>query len=412
MLTYRRIPVALSVALFAILVASATASATPITVHLRVEGSTKTLFEGDVTTQAETFETESSGGAHPCDYKENGPGSAENKTFEDGGNDSGTPTTALRDAALESGLAFNAEWFGSGSEEKATPGDFLITQVGDDISNSEKNGEYWGFAVNDTTASVGGCQIALAPGNEVLWAYNYFNLTHLLSLSGPATANIGSPVTVHVVDGQTGSPLAGAAIGEDIAGVTTTLPGSALTNGEGNVTITLAHAGMVTLKATQSESVRSNGFVICIHNGNDGTCGTTIPGTPKLEAPPVHITPLDAPKIGGITNGHHYGRRNAPRILRGLVQVPAGGTLREVRISLTRRNGKRCQAFNGTSETFVHARCGAGHFFSVGSAESFSYLLPTSLPKGRYVYGIEAIEDSGSATKLVARTSHVVFYVK
>jgi len=169
---------------------------------------------------------------------------------------------------------------------------------------------------------------------------------------------------------------------------------------------------MVTLKATQSESVRSNGFVLCVHNGNDGTCGTTVPGLPKLEPAPIHVVPSDVPMISGIANDHHYRRHSGPRILRGLVNVPTGGTLREVRISLQRRNGKRCQAFSGTTETFVRARCGREQFFSVGSSESFSYLLPAPLPEGRYVYDIEAIDGNGQTTKLVAGASHVVFYVK
>ena len=406
MLTSRRIPLALCAALLVALLASSGAQAAPITVNLRVEGSTKTLFEGPVSVEAieespgieATSSEGKSEGRHPCDVKDNGG----NGGFGAAG---APPIAALYEATVAQHLAFGASW-------STTYNDFEINQIGEDIANSGENGEYWGYAVNYTTAEVGGCQVRLAPGSEVLWAYNFFGLPHLLSLSGPTGVNVGTPFTVHVVDGQTGQPIAGAAIGEDVTGVTTTLSGSALTNAEGNATISLAHAGTITLKATQSESVRSNGLAVCVHNGNDGTCGTTVPGQPKIEIPPVHTTPLDVPMIGGILEGHRYKRRHAPRILSGLVQVPAGATLREVRISLQRRNGKRCQVFSGTTETFVHAHCGAERFFSVGSAESFSYLLPTSLPKGRYVYDIEAIEGSGHATKLVAGANHVVFYVK
>ncbi|HXC23375.1 MAG TPA: hypothetical protein VNU28_02210 [Solirubrobacteraceae bacterium] len=126
----------------------------------------------------------------------------------------------------------------------------------------------------------------------------------------------------------------------------------------------------------------------------------------------MNSTLADIATIGGVKNGHHYFRRKGPRILQGLVQVPVGGTLREVRISLQRRAGRRCTVFNGTREAFVRAHCGIARFFSVGGAESFSYLLPASLPPGRYVYDIEAIDDSGRATKLVPGVSHVVFYVK
>jgi hypothetical protein len=406
MLISRRMSVAFGAAFLVALLVSTCALAAPITVNLRVEGSTTTLYEGPITTEGilnpPGIATESSPTAEPCDVKDNGA----NGGF---GTAAGTPTTALYDAATANGLVFNAEW--SKSLE-----DFEITQVGGDIANAGNNEEYWGYAVNYTTAGVGGCQFQLAPGSEVLWAYNYFNLSHLLSFTGPTSANAGSPITLHVVDGQTGTPIAGAAIGEDVAGVTTTIPGSPLTNAEGNVTITFARAGTVKLKATQPESVRSNAISVCVHNGNDGTCGTALPGVLGVKDAPgtMNVTPVvgATATVGGVKNAHHYSHSKGPRILQGLVQVPTGGTLREVRISLQRRKGKHCTVFSGIKETFVRARCGATRFFSVGDAESFSYLLPASLPPGRYVYDIEAIDGTGNPTKLVPGVSHVVFYVK
>jgi hypothetical protein len=420
-----RTSLALCAASLVVLLASTGAQAAPITVNLRVEGSSKTLYEGPVTTEGETFQTPAGEALHeaphPCNYAENGHSENEkHEVFTNGGTPTATPTSALHHAALSTGLEFNAEW-------STSYGDFLVTQVGPDINEDKEPFASWGYAVNDTTAPVGGCQIALAPGNEVLWAYNYFNLKHLLSLTGPTSANEGSPITVHVVDGQTGAPIAGATIGEDVAGVTTTLSGSPTTNAEGNATVALAHTGTVELKATQPESVRSNAIGVCVHNGNDGTCGTqpllyacaasapvSSTPAPSCGGPPVIAPPpaADAAVAGGVKAGHVYPRHKGPRILSGLVKVPAGGTLREVRISLQRRVGKRCFAFNGTTETFVRDRCGATRFFSVGGSESFSYLLPSSLPKGRYVYDIEAIDDAGVATKLVPGVSHVVFYVK
>jgi hypothetical protein len=121
----------------------------------------------------------------------------------------------------------------------------------------------------------------------------------------------------------------------------------------------------------------------------------------------------DVAKAAGVKNGHVYSRRLAPRVLRGVVDIPSGGTLRQVRISLQRRYRGRCFDFSGLRESFVRTKkCGSAAFFSVGGSESFSYLLPASLPKGRYVYDIEAINDAGRATKLVSGVSHVVFQVK
>jgi hypothetical protein len=394
---------ALCAALLLALLASASAQATPISVNIRVEGSTQTLFEGPITTDARTIEApdyvakgETPGPAHPhpCDVNENGEFPA--GTF---GAPYGTPTSALYDAAQSLGLALDGYWY-------APLNDFFVNGIGSDETAN------WGYAVDYTTASIGGCQLQLAPGNEVLWSATFAASKHLLKLSGSTAANVGNPLEVHIADGQTGSPIAGASIGEDIAGVTTPIPGSATTDANGNATITLAHAGTVMLKATQAESVRSNGLVVCVHNGNDGTCGTTIPGAPpKFEPVSQHAPPANVAMVGGVTNGHRYRRHHAPRILRGLVQVPAGGTLHEVRISLRRRHRGRCMVFSGATEAFVRARCGVARFFSVGSTESFSYLLPAALPAGHYVYDIKAIDNTGHQTKLSTGVSHVVFDV-
>jgi hypothetical protein len=402
MLVPARISLALFVALFLCLVASATAMAAPISVNLRVEGSTKTLYEGPVSTEAipasPGISTPSSGGAHPCDVKDNGG----NEGF---GTEAATPTTALYDAALASGLSFNAGW-------SSSLHDFFISQVGTDIEGGPPNYEAWGYAVNYTTANVGGCQFQLAPGSEVLWAYNYFNLSHLLSLSGPTSSSVGVPISIHVADGRTGEAISGASIGEYAGGVTTPIAG-ATTDASGNATIALAHAGAVTLKATRADSVRSAAVSVCVHNGNDGTCGTTVPGSLPVTAPVLAVTPsADVATIGGVKDGRVYSRRHAPRVLRGVVTVPVGGTLRDVRISLRRRVGNRCFVFSGARATFVRARCGTARYFSVGGSESFSYLLPAPLPTGRYAYEIEAIDSSGHATKLVGGVSRVAFRVR
>ncbi len=417
----------MGVCLCALVGLCSTALADRITVNLRVEGSAKTLFEGPIATSAETIETPSSAGPHPCNYAENGIGGG----FENGGNPSGTPTTALRDAALAGGLAFDARWFGTGITN-GNPGDFFVTQVGPDVNGGAPEFPSWGYAVNHTTAPVGGCQVALAPGNEVLWAYNYFNLSHQLSLTGPESVLAGTQFAVHVTDGQTGAPIAGAAIGEVSAGVTTRIPSSPLTDASGYATISLARTGSVTLKATRADSVRSNGFGVCVYSSGDGSCGTTTSnegesrrsgeegsngGGSNTSSAAANAssqpTTAEVAEVVGIKNGHVYYRRFAPRVLRGMVKVAAGGTLRDVRIRLERQIGGRCFGFSGSRESFVRARkCGAAPFFSVGSTESFSYLLPAPFRAGRYVYDIEAVDSAGRVTGLVGGVSHVVFRVR
>lgn len=392
----RMLPVLAGFVLSLVLVLSASASAAPVTVNLRVEGSTKTLFEGPVGTEGIAgITTESSPTPEPCDFKDDGSNKGE-------GPDAATPTAALYDAAIANGLAFNAEWEGKYN-------DFFVSQVGTDVNQSVEPYDSWGYAVNYTTANVGGCQFQLAPGSEVLWAYNYFNLKHLLSLSGPASVTVGVPFTVRVTDGQTGEPISGAAIGQVAGGVTTTIPSSPLTNANGDATLTLSREGAVKLKATQELSVRSNGLSVSVAALASGcTCDLvpTIPG-------PAPVLPLDVARGGGVNNGHRYTRGSAPRLLSGTVEVPYGGTLRQVRISLQRRFHNRCFDFSGSRESFVRTKkCGSAAFFSVGGSESFSYLLPARLPKGSYIYDIEAIDSAGQATKLVSGISHVVFQVK
>jgi hypothetical protein len=401
----RSVSLLVCISLCAAVALASTAAAAPIVVNLRVEGATKTLFEGPVSVEAieaPGIETKSSAGSHPCDVKDNGG----NGGYGAAG---AAPTAVLYDAAVAQHLAFDATW-------STGLNDFDIEQVGEDVANSANNGEYWGYAVNFTTAEVGGCQIRLAPGSEVLWAYNFFGLSHLLSLTGPSSANIGTPFTVHVADGQTGQPVAGAAIGQLVAGVTMTTGASPTTDANGNATVTLTQGGTQTLKATQAESVRSNGLAVCVHAGNDGTCGTTlmhgseVPPAPK---PLPIISPFtESARIVGVKNGHIYTGRSAPRILQGSVQSPSGEAPREVRLALERIGRGHCSAFNGSRVAFKRAKCGVLHFFKVADTSSFSYLLPAPLPAGHYVYAVEAINDHGAVTKLANGVSRVVFRVK
>jgi hypothetical protein len=401
-----RILACLAVSALAILSLCSAASAAPITVNLRVEGATATLYEGPVSTEAiPALVTAASPEGNPCDVAHNGA----NGGFVPSG---ASPTAALFDAAQANGFGFNAKWF-------ASLNDFEVTKAGSDENGGEAEGfPSWGYAVNYTTANVGGCQFQLAPGSEVLWAYNYFNLPHLLSLTGPATATAGTQFTVHVSDGQTGAPVSGAAIGQVSTGLTTAPPGGPVTDSSGNATISLTRSGSVALKATHSESVRSNGLGVCVHEGNDGSCGTVVNGAggkalPLITSGSTQPATAETAQVLGLKNGHVYSRGAAPRVLRGVVRIAAGGTLRQVRIRLHRSIGGRCFNFSGSKESFVRSpKCATAAYFSVGDAESFSYLLPARLPAGRYVYDIQAVDSSGRTTALVGGVSHVVFRVK
>jgi hypothetical protein len=277
----------------------------------------------------------------------------------------------------------------------------------------------WGLAVDFQEALVGGCEISPLAGSEILWAYNFFNLKHLLKLSGPATAGAGEAITVHVVDGQTGEAIAGASIGEVVGGATTPLAGSPATNAGGDATITLPAPGTVLLKATRSDSVRSNALPVCVHNANDGTCGTSLPPAPGVTPTAGATTGSPAPyrgpfalvsSVSGPQDGRTYPRRHAPRLLAGTILAHSPVTL--VRISLRRAYRGRCWAYDGVRERFIHSRCGSAHQFTVSHGASFSYLLPSALAPGRYVLDVTADDSAGNTTTLARGSSRIVFHVR
>jgi hypothetical protein len=294
-----------------------------------------------------------------------------------------------------------------------------------EFNSKEPSGIYWAFWLEGKYAENGICSQPIASGQHIVMFPQCYATgpmcpsatapdNFLTAVPAGTVANVGQQVSVTLGALNTGTALSETSLPEgDLLtdGAQTFAPTAA-----GVVDVSFSAPGLYTLQAHAPDSVASDPFTICVHNGNDGTCGTTVPAA-KAE-PASHPAPAPAPaadvaKIEGIKKGGHYRRHRGPRVLRGLVQVPAGGTLRDVRIGLERFRGRRrCQAFDGRRARLVRARCGVIRLFSVGSAESFSYLLSRALPAGRYVYEIEAVNDSGSATVPVPGVSRVVFYVK
>src|SRR4051794_41759934 len=82
------------------LAAAAPAVAAPVTVNLRVEGSSQTFYEGPVTTDAKTL-TKDSSGAHPCDGTNGGANPTPGPTM----------TGALDDGTIAGGLTWDRTRF-------------------------------------------------------------------------------------------------------------------------------------------------------------------------------------------------------------------------------------------------------------------------------------------------------------
>lgn len=210
------------------------ALATPALVTVRVEGATRTIFEGPILVEGRTITTES-GGTHKCNGTNDG---AYPKSVP-------VPTAALADAAVLGRFTFNAEWYPEFE-------DYFVTRIAE---TTETSTEFWGTLVNYELIPVGGCEFALHNGDEVLFAFNAFDADHFLKLTGPLLSVAGHPITVKVTDGSTGEPIAGALVGP-VNGT----PG-AETNTKGEATITFKRPGLESLKASKPGSIRSNGLI-------------------------------------------------------------------------------------------------------------------------------------------------------
>ena len=338
------------------------ALATPVTVNLRIEGKTSTIFEGPVTTDAKTL-TKDASGPHACDGTNAGANPTPGPTM----------TTALDDGAIAGGFTWDGTW---------SPPDFFITRVGPDANTST---EFWGYAYNWQTSSVGGCQQQVSTGDDVLFGFDYFSKSALLRLSGPATAEADQPVTVTVVDGQSGSPAAGA------------LVGGTLTGPDGKATVMFSSTGVQRLKAERPDALRSNALAICVRRGDDGTCGATGPGgAAGTPGPGAGGAPADtrgaAVSFVGIADGQRFTRRRAPRLLRGTVDPGAAG-IHLIRFRLRRVVGARCWFYSAAQERFRRGSCAADWFlYRLGDRPSWEYLLPSRLGPGQYALTVRVMD--------------------
>jgi Domain of unknown function (DUF4430) len=220
--------------LFTTTSAQAAPSATAVNatvVHLRIEGATRTIFEGPVLTSGHDVTT-AAGGTHHCD----GTNGGVNPTAGP------TATAAVDDAGHLAGFTWDGPY-------SATFDDYFVSRIGPD---SQTDTQFWGLLVNNQFSNVGGCQQRVALGDQVLWAYDAFNAAHYLALTGPAVARAGRPFTLTVTDAMTGDPIAGATV----AGRTT--------GADGTVSVTVARSGVSTFKASRADSIRSNAQVVLV----------------------------------------------------------------------------------------------------------------------------------------------------
>ncbi len=369
------------------LLAPATALAAPATVTLRVEGPTRTLVERQVTVDVRTFKFTDDPMQIQCD----GTGSTGTTTTP-----SPTRNGALAQAAETTPFTTSGTFFSFGPS---------FDQInGESVEFNQTTNAYLVEYKNGMAREVGGCGDPVVTGDDVLYAYGT-GTEPLLKLAGPATVKPGETAQLTVTDQTAGTPVAGASV----AGTTTSAGGTA-------ATASLTARGPQSFKASKSGSIRSNAVSVCVTDGADGFCGTTKPGTagPTTQAPlaPAAADKLAAfGKLGSIREGQKFARGKGPRTLAGSVDPDQ---LQDVRLRLSRTDRGKCTRYDGAAERFVKARCGVKNAktFSVGASSPFSYLLPSALPRGRYVLDVIVIDRARNQTTTYQRgRNRVVFTV-
>jgi hypothetical protein len=295
----------LCVAISALLALTSVAVAAPVTVNVRIEGSTETLFEGPVSVTPHGVKASSDSVERRCDGIN--PLDPWNTTPEP------TPTSSSVDAMSLIGETFDGQWY---------PGydDYFIKRFGPD---AEHGGKSWGIIVNNTFTDVGGCQYQLDAGDEVLMAFNAFEFRPFLALfpagytggSRPltATATLGQPFEVEVDsyedDAEDTPPdhpeRAGSSGfgGADVSPVTTNAKGfekvvvedaaTVVTNSAGMASITFNTPGWHRIKATvpgatEEGAIRSNRLDVCVPASGEADCGA-LPPEDEVRVPQATI---------------------------------------------------------------------------------------------------------------------------
>jgi ferredoxin len=309
-------------------------------VNVRIEGRTKTLFEGPIWTEGhDVHSAEPDGGnaaedvaEHPCD----GVNQLDPQNLESGP----TPTAASVDAMELIGEteAMGGQWY---------PGfnDYFIKQWGSEAENAERESKSWGILVNNVYTDVGGCQYQLHDGDEVLWVYNAFQSRPILGLfaagehysSGvrplTATAELNRPFEVEVDayddDGEGQPPATPERTsantepyeGAEVAPVQTGAKGfesvqresaaTATTDSEGKTSITFATPGWHRIMAgtplraltkeeeehgviPEEEAIRSNRLDVCVPPAGQTGCGE-LPAEDQARTPPRYLRKGEEP---------------------------------------------------------------------------------------------------------------------
>lgn len=296
-------------------------------------------------------------------------------------------------------------------------------------------GKYWAFYLNGVFESRGVCGVEMAEADRAQLYVLCSGATdgcyagEPMQLSAPRTVAPGTPFDVRLTESATtfgGAPdfatttAVQPAAGAQIAGQTT--------DAAGNARIQLASRGVAVVTAVKGDRPPASATV-CVTDGADGFCGTTAPGQPGPSQPltlpaPCATTGNDGlcgttdtrppgGSIGSVKEQQRFARGKAPRTLSGVATDAQG--IRRVQLRLTRTDGSRCARFDGRRERFVNTtKCGAVNalYFDAGTSGDWSYLLPSTLTRGRYVLDVRTTDATGNIDRRLERgRNRVVFFV-
>jgi hypothetical protein len=326
-------------------------------------------------------------------------------------------------------VATGGDW--GGKWEKAF-GQYAVESI-DGESHPFKSGSYWEVWLNHVYSAKGLCTLVPESGSELLlFPCSESGTCSPLAISAPAVANVGEALTVHVVSyskSGASTPVSGASI--------TGAAAPATSGAGGGATVTFATPGTATLEVNAPNAVRDE-VQVCVHRGNDGTCGTSLsgpggpgtgggsgtgpgtgngggssrtgtgssPGSQVLSSAPDALVV----KLSSVRNGVTYSLAKAPRLLAG--RILAHTAVTAVTLELRRTYRGRCYYYQAVRARFVGARCGKGRPFGVSSGASFSYLLPRRLGPGRYVLEVSALEGAGARATPALGSSRLIFHVR
>ncbi len=294
---------AFAAALFASvgLIWTAVAQAAPTELTVRIEGVTRTLFEGPIVTDGHDIQASSDTVVRRCD----------GTNLDSNPLPGPTPTAAAVDALDLIGEDFDGTWFGGFD-------DYGISRFGPD-NDDPGNGAFWGVFTDGASSPVGGCQSVHTTGDQILWALDAFSDRPALRLAAaddplpnpaapsPFTAvEVEEPLALEVHEftgaGPTVAPAEGVTVGpvETEAGtgfqtVDTADPVADVSAADGTAAITFDTPGWHRVKAQDDTNhIRSNRLDVCVEPVGGGGCGP-LPADAQLRTPARYVVDKEPP---------------------------------------------------------------------------------------------------------------------